>query len=364
MTGEFLHFAFNDEQEMMRDTVRRFLADACPETLVRSVLEGRTAFAAELWRGMAELGLLGITIAEERGGAGMGAVEQCILAEELGRVLAPVPSVSTLYLAPELLRMAGSEEQQAKWLPPIAAGEMVCAIATIDVADNPCVVAGGKLSGQKMLVADAMLADLVIVEADGSLYIVDCRGAEVRAAALEVIDPSRPHGSLTFEQAGAEPLGSAGEGADWLAAARDRAAVYLAFEQIGGAKAALEKASAYALERHAFGRPIGSFQAVKQLLADMFVSLELARANARHACWILASGAPGLQAAAARAHLSASAAFRHCASDTIQVHGGAGFMWETSPHLFYRRSETLARALSGPRVWEKRLVKALEELAA
>jgi alkylation response protein AidB-like acyl-CoA dehydrogenase len=194
-----------------------------------------------------------------------------------------------------------------------------------------------------------------------SLFLVDLRGQGVARAPLQTIDPSRGHARLDFAGAAAEPLGPAGEGWSILERVFDRAAVLTAFEQIGGADRALEMARDYALERMAFGRPIGSFQAIKHMLADMYVSATLARSNAYFGAWALSTGAAELPEAAAAARVSATQAFQQCAKNNIQAHGGMGFTWAFDCHLFYRRSNLLAVNLGGQGQWENKLIARLRE---
>jgi alkylation response protein AidB-like acyl-CoA dehydrogenase len=223
-------------------------------------------------------------------------------------------------------------------------------------------VAGGKLSGAKCPVMDGGCADLAIVvaheEQDTSptLFLVGLGSAGVRRDPVQVVDPSRKHARLTFEGAPAERLGPRGEGLGILSKTLDHAAVLMAFQQVGGAERALEMARDYALQRVAFGRPIGSFQAIKHMLADMLVSLTLARANACYAAWALESGSAELPVAAAAARVSATEAFQHCSTNNIQLHGGIGFTWQFDAHLFYRRSNLLALSLGSQSLWEAKLV--------
>ena len=216
--------------------------------------------------------------------------------------------------------------------------------------------------------ADGDIADFAIVaartapgndERGVSLFIVDLKGAGVTAEAVQTIDPTRSHAKITFSGAAADPLGAAGEGWSIINAVFDRAAILTAFEQVGGADRALEMARDYALERMAFGRPIGSFQAVKHMLADMYVSATLARSNCYYGAWALSTGAAELGEAAATARVSATQAFQHCAKNNIQVHGGMGFTWAFDCHLFYRRSNLLALNLGSLSVWEDRLIDRL-----
>lgn len=367
-----MNFDFSDESRLLRDQARRFLAERCPLRLVRAALDAPPAEAEALWRDMAGLGWLGATLPEARGGAGLGAEALCVLAEELGRALAPVPFLSGICLAAEAIARAGSPAQQAAWLPRLAAGEARAAFALAEGSGEPGPGAirarfrNGRIEGVKLPVADGMAAEVAVVVAQAEdgvvLALVDLSGADlsgVERSPLAMIDPSLPHASLTFRAAPAERL-PGGAGWDAVAGLLDRAAVPAAFAAVGGAAAALEMAVAYAKERHAFGRPIGSFQAIKHKLADVYVAVELARSNAYYACWALERDAGALPLAAATAKVSADAAFFLAAKENIQTHGGIGFTWEADPHLFYRRAALLAHALGGPRSWKERTVSALE----
>ncbi len=178
--------------------------------------------------------------------------------------------------------------------------------------------------------------------------------------AVETIDPSRSHARIGFENTPAEPLGASGDGERLLRRVQDRAAVLFAFEQVGGAQRSLEMARDYALQRYAFGRPIGSFQAIKHKLADVYVATELARSNAYYGAWALARDAPELPLAAAAARISASEAYFLAAKENIQVHGGMGYTWEFDCHLYYRRAKLLSLALGSTRLWKDRLITQLE----
>ncbi|HEY5009235.1 MAG TPA: acyl-CoA dehydrogenase family protein, partial [Caulobacteraceae bacterium] len=192
------------------------------------------------------------------------------------------------------------------------------------------------------------------------LYLVDLNGAGVERQTLKTLDPTRGVAKLTFSGASAERLGPAGEGAALAEAVMDRAAVLLAFEQLGGADRSLEMAKAYALERYAFGRQIGSYQAIKHKLADIYVKNELARSNAYYGAWALNAGAAELPVAASAARVAASEAFWFASKENIQTHGGMGFTWEVDAHLYYRRSRQLALVAGAPAVWKERLVSQLE----
>jgi alkylation response protein AidB-like acyl-CoA dehydrogenase len=190
-----------------------------------------------------------------------------------------------------------------------------------------------------------------------SLFVVDLSGPGVNRESLETIDPSRSYARITFDGAPAEPLGAEGDGWRIAEQVMDRAAILTAFEQVGGADRALEMARDYALDRMAFGRPIGSFQAIKHLLADMYVSATLARSNCYYGAWALASSAAELPIAAATARVSATQAFQHCAKNNIQTHGGMGFTWAFDCHLYYRRSNALALSLGSLSTWEDLLIE-------
>jgi acyl-CoA dehydrogenase len=366
-----MNLEFSSEQKQLGEQARRFLADKCPPAAVRAVLEGDQTYDAGLWKAMADLGYLGVAIPEQYGGLGLGYLELCVIAEELGRALAPVPFSSSVFLATEFLLAAGSDAQKEAWLPKLASGE---AIGTFAYAEGPGVVtpksirlsvSGGKLSGSKTAVPDGLIADVAVVAArtgaDISLFLVDLKGAGVSRQAVNTIDPSRGHAEIVFDNAAAEPLGAAGEGWDLISRVFDRAAVLTAFEQIGGADRALEMARDYALDRMAFGRPIGSFQAVKHMLADMYVSATLARANGYYGAWALSADSPELPQAAASARISATQAFQHCAKNNIQVHGGMGFTWAFDCHLYYRRANLLAVNLGGLSSWENALIERMKK---
>jgi len=366
-----MNFDFSDDQKQLRDQARKFLTEKCPPKAVRAVLDGKAAYDKELWKGLAEMGFLGVAIPEEFGGAGAGHLELCVIAEEMGRALAPVPFSSTVYLAAEALLIAGSDAQKRKWLPKIASGEAIGTLALFEGTGNPSPKAiklaanGGTLNGVKKPVADGALADLAVVAArtgssgrenDISLFLVDMKGGGVEVKELTNLDPTRGQAEVAFKNCKAEALGPSGEGWSILSQVLDRAAVLTAFEQVGGADRALEMGRDYALDRIAFGRPIGSFQAVKHILADMYVSATLARSNCYYGAWALSTNAGELPEAAAAARISATQAFQHCAKNNIQVHGGMGFTWEFDCHMYYRRANAVALGLGSLSYWEDALI--------
>ena len=359
-----MNFDFSDDQKFLKNEARKFLEAQCPTSRVRKVLdEDAKSFDEDLWKAVGEQGWLGAAIPEEYNGLGLGRLELCVIAEELGRAVAPIPFASTVYFLAEGIMLAGSDEQKAYLLPRIAAGEVIGAMA---VSEGPGVttastlqatVEGGKLNGVKLPVTDGDIATvaLVLAKENGKpgLYLADLTDPSATCEALKTLDPTRDAARLTFKDAPVRRLGEIGQGFELLEQINDRAAVLLAFEQCGGADRCLEMAKAYALERYAFGRVIGSYQAIKHKLADIYVKNELARSNAYYGAWALNTDAPELPVAASAARIAGS-------EENIQTHGGIGFTWEMDCHLHYRRSRQLSLVAGAPRVWKERLVSQLE----
>ncbi len=361
-----MNFDFSEDLNLLRDEARKFLAEQCPTKSVRRILEGEAPFDRALWQQVAQMGWLGAAVPEAYGGAELGHEGLCVLAEELGRAIAPIPFASSVYLATEAILAYGSDAQKQHYLPKLAAGELIGCLAIAEGTDNPRAaavtarLADGKLSGTKWPVADGSIADFAVVVARDAqdriaLALVDLSSAGVTRATLKTIDPTRDQARIEFQGAAAELLGTPG---DWstVQALLDRAAVLLAFEQVGGAQACLEMATSYAKERIAFGRPIGSFQAIKHKLADVYTATELARSNAYYGAWALATNAPELGLAAAAARVAGIDAFHLASKENIQTHGGMGFTWELDCHLFYRRAKMLALTLGSARHWKNLLV--------
>ncbi len=366
-----MNFDFSDDQKFLKSEARKFLEANSPTTRVRKVLDDEAKpYDEALWKAVAEQGWLGAAIPESHGGLGLGHLELCVIAEELGRVVAPIPFASTVYMLAEAVMLAGSEAQKAELLPKIAAGEVIGALATsegpgpITAGGINATVSDGKLSGAKVPVTDGDIATvgLVLAKEGGKpgLFLVDLTGAGVTREPVKTLDPTRDAAKLTFAGAKAERLGAAGEGLALLEQILDRAAVLISFEQCGGADRCLEMAKDYALERYAFGRVIASYQAIKHKLADMYVKNELARSNAYYGAWALNTGASELPVAASAARIAGSEAFWFASKENIQTHGGIGFTWEMDCHLYYRRSRQLSLVAGAPRVWKERLVSQLE----
>ncbi|WP_420561315.1 acyl-CoA dehydrogenase family protein [Tepidicaulis sp.] len=369
-----MNFDFSDDQKMLKEQVSKFLSDKCGYDVVRRVLESDELYAEDVWKGLVEMGLTGTAIPEEYGGLGLGALELCVVAEELGRVAAPVPFSSSVFLATEAIKLAGSEEQKQKYLPKLAAGEIIGTLAMAEGTNAPsprtvkASLKGGKLTGTKMPVPDGEIADIavVLVNTGGSgdkalsLAIVELNGSGISKEQLKTIDPTRGHAALKFDGAAAELMGAEGEGWDLVRRVLDGAAVWTAFEQVGGAETAMWMARDYALERYAFGRQIGSYQAIKHKLADMYVKIELARSNSYYGAMMLNDNGAELIEAAAAARISATQAYIYAAQENIQTHGGIGYTWEANTQFFYRRAKLLALSLGSPLYWRERLVTQLE----
>lgn len=359
-----MNFDFSEEQRELQTQTRRFLSDQCPTSRVRDVLEGDEPFARDIWSSMAEMGLQGAAIPEEYGGVGFGYLELCVIAEEIGRATAPVPFSSSIYLAAEAILQSGSDVQKETYLPKLASGESIGTLAFAEgmgrcTADN-CTTTfeGGKVSGTKIPVPDGDCADFAIVVTQGGLVIVDLNGEGVSREVVNTVDPTRSHATITFANAPGELLGDGG--CEALDVVLNRAAILMAFEQIGGASVSLEMAVQYSKERYAFGRAIGSYQGLKHKMADMYVKNELARSNAYFGAWALSVDADELPLAAAGARVAATDAYLYASKENIQIHGGIGFTWEYDAQFYYRRAKLLSLALESPMVWKDKLVSAME----
>ena len=372
-----MNFDFSDDQKLLRDQARKFLFDKCDRKSVRTILDDdQLHYHKELWSQISEMGWTGTAIPEEYGGLGLGMLELCVIAEELGRSLAPTPFSSSIYLFAEFIKNYGSEDQKKKFLPSIASGEKIGTFALSETNGTPkpsnvkTKFLSGKINGYKSPVSDGESADYLIIAANSddkgnrnslSLYIVDLHENGVNKTSLETIDPTRPACSINFENVKAELLGEQGMAWDMTENIHNRAAVLYSFEQVGGAQVSLDEAKKYSMERFAFGRQIGSFQALKHKMADMYVKIELARSNAYYGAWALSTDSNELPVAAAGARVSASDAFNYAAKENIQIHGGVGFTWDYDCHLFYRRSKLLSLNIGSTRQWKENLISNLEK---
>ncbi len=366
-----MNFEFSEEQNLLREQARGFLSDSCSMKVVRAALEADAPFDPALWQKVAEMGWTAAVIPEEYEGLGLSYLELSVIADELGRAVAPLPFSSSVYLATEAILAYGSPEQKQSFLPRLASGEL---IGTFAVAEGPgrtsaaslTTTGGSTVTGSKIAVPDGDVANFAVVVAqsaqgDGaSLYLVDLEDKGVEREVVSTIDPTRSHANLKLDGATAELLGKEGEG--WAAKENlfNRAAILYAWEQVGGADTALEMAKEYAMGRYAFGRPIASYQAIKHKLADMYVNNTLARSNCYYGAWALNTNAPELPLAAATARVSAIQAYYYASKENIQTHGGMGFTWEFDCQFLYRRSKQLSLVVGSEAEWQDRLVTALE----
>ncbi len=357
-----MNFAFSAEQEEIRTTLRGFLEDRLPLTQTRRAMVGDAGYDRADWDALAmELGLSALTIPERFGGAGLGSVELTAVMEELGRSLVSVPFFSTVALAATAIRELGSESAQARWLPQIASGALVATLAVTESAGRwdeggirtTTQSRGDRvlLDGTKDFVTDGASADLLLVVArEGNafgVFAVTGTSDGLSREALSSLDPTRPLCRIGLDSAEAERIGPA---VDWsqIQSVLDLACAALTAEQVGAADRALEMATDYARVREQFGRPIGSFQAIKHKCADMLLRVEAARAAAYYAGWTADADRSSLRMITSIAKADVSEAFLHVAEENLQIHGGLGFTWEQDPHLYLKRARSTHVLLGDP----------------
>jgi alkylation response protein AidB-like acyl-CoA dehydrogenase len=350
-----MNFAFTEEQDELRKTVRQFLDAKSPETAVREQMETEDGFDPAVWAQMGEqLGLQGLIIPEEFGGSGYGYVELGIVLEEAGRSLLCAPFFSTVVLAANTLIHSGDDAAKAAHLPGIASGETIATLAFTEPSgkwdESGITLAATKsgdswtLDGTKSFVIDGNTASLIIVAARTSagvtLFTVDGDAAGLTRTALSTMDQTRKQSKLEFSGTPATILGAEGEGWTILSRVLDLAAVGLAAEQVGGAQKVLDMAVEYAKVRVQFGRPIGSFQAIKHKCADMLLEVESAKSAAYYGLWCAAELNDELPSVASLAKAYCSEAYFHATAENIQIHGGIGFTWEHPAHLYFKRAKS------------------------
>lgn len=344
-------YRFSDEQAQLRSAVKKFSADHFSEEKVRQLMESDPPFDPKVWARLGgELGVLGLSVPEADGGVGGTLVDQAVAVEELGARLACGPLFGTVYLAIPALVAAPAGAARDELLGDLIEGRRTAAVAVKDRAgvfdaDGVAVTAAGeKLSGSVNQVVDGGIADVLLVAARGSdgvaLYAVDSGTAGMQRTPLATLDLTRSEANVTFSDAPAQLIAGAEETTRILDHALQVGAALLAVEQVGAAQHLLDLSVEYAKSRLQFGRPIGSFQAVKHRLADLLVDVEHARSAAYHAIWALSDGSDDPALASSIAQAVCSAALTHVATDTIQVHGGIGFTWEHQAHLYYKRAAT------------------------
>jgi alkylation response protein AidB-like acyl-CoA dehydrogenase len=353
-----MHFAFTEDQELLRTTARDVFRELSPMSTVRKVIEEPAGYSKALWQRMANLGWLGLTVPETYGGAGLSFVDLVPLLEEMGRALVPSPFLSTLQGTLAVL-LAGSEADKLALLPAVCEGRCILTLAvtesagTEEAADINCRAkkdgAGFRLSGPKAFVADAAVADKFVVlaredapgDAGLSWFIVERGAAGTGLTALTSMDQTRRLANLSLEGTPAQRLGAAGRGfASWQQV-RDRVLVALSADAVGGMEAALNASVEYVKQRVQFGRPVGVHQAVKHRCALMLVELEAARSITYYAAWSIGEASPQQSMLCAMAKARATDAYRKITMDNIQNHGGVGFTWEYDCHLFYKRAKAM-----------------------
>ncbi len=350
-----MNFAFSEEQEELRTAVRRFLQEKSPETEVRRLMETEDGYDPAVWSQMADqLGLQSLTVPEEYGGSGFSYVELIVVLEEMGNVLLCAPFFSTVALATNALLTSGDEQAKKDLLPGLASGQTIGTLAITEDNgrwdfDGIALAAresGGTwtLDGHKSFVIDGHTANLILVvgrtPAGLSLFAVDGDAAGLTRTSLPTMDQTRKQARLVFESTPARLIGTDGGAAEGLTKTLDLAAVALAAEQVGGAQHCLDSSVDYAKNRIQFGRPIGSFQAIKHKCADMLLEVESAKSAAYYAGWAAAEDSDELPVVASLAKSYCSEAYFHAAAENIQIHGGIGFTWEHDAHLYFKRAKS------------------------
>lgn len=351
-----MNFDLSDEQKMLAEAARGLLTERSSYDRLRMLIDSGLDWDDALWSELATMGFLGANIPEEFGGVGLTELDLGVISEELGRANAAVPFFSSIVLAADAIRLAGSDEQKARWLPQLASGEAIGCLAYAEGAGDAhgnIEFRDGKLRGFKAPVADAGAAVIaIVILGNGSMAIVALDQPTVMLTRLESFDELRPHYRIDFDGALAEPMPVAG----MVETLFDRAAVQAGFEGAGAAQACLEMARDYAMERQIFGRSLASYQAIKHKLAEIAIAIELARSNAYFGGWATANAPEELPGAAAAARLTAIAAFESAARENLQVHGGIGYTFEANCHFYYRRERTLALSLGNREYWSERLI--------
>jgi len=379
-----MNFGFNEEQELLRSTARKFFDNECASETVRRLMDGPEGMTPELWKKIAEQGWTGLIFPDEHGGMGLGFVDLVVLMEEMGRSVVPGPFFSTVLLGGLAIREAGTEAHRKAWLPRISSGEARATLAwmepsaelgaggiTLEAAARG---AGFTLNGTKLFVHDAHTADVIVVAArtatgkspeEGvSLFLVPKGTPGLSVTLLPTMDQTRKLCEVGLKDVavGAEALmGEAGSAWTPLARVIDRATVALCAEMCGGAQKVLEMTVEYAKIRQAFGRPIGSYQGVKHKAADMLVDVENSKSITYYAAWAMDEGVPEGQLAVSMAKAYVSDAFRRVSGAGIQLHGGIGFTWEHDLHLYFKRAKG-SEFTFGDATWHRERVAQLVNL--
>lgn len=354
-----MQFGLSESQQMLKDTARKFFAGECPIAAVRKSIETETAHDPGLWAKLIEQGFVGVITPEEYGGMGLGNVELVLLMEEAGYALLPGPFFSTVALAGAVIDACAKPEQKKKYLTQVASGQARATIALVEAAGSwdpaslQIGVSGSKLTGTKLFVTDAALADFIVVVARDGVFVVEARATGLIIKPMKGMDLTRKIYSVEFKNTPAELLGNA----SGLAKALDVATAALCAEMVGGMQRTLELTVAYAKTRKQFGKPIGIFQAVQHDCADMYLETESSRSAAYYAAWALEENTEDAATAVSVAKTYASDAARTVGNRGIQVHGGMGFTWENDLHLYYRRAKASETMLGDAAFHRERIAK-------
>jgi alkylation response protein AidB-like acyl-CoA dehydrogenase len=361
-----MQFGLSESQQILKHTANKFLAGECAMAEVRRLIDTPTAYDPELWAKLAGQGFLGVTIPEEYGGMGLGAVELILFMEEAGHAHLPGPFFSTVALAAPVIESVASPEQKKKYLSKIAAGDARATLAAVeangswDPADVEMSAISGKLTGTKLFVTDAGVAEFIVVIARNGVFLVEGKAPGLRIEPMNGLDLGRKIYALEFSDTPAEKLGRT----DGLDRALAIAATALSAELVGGMQRTLEITVAYAKTRKQFGKPIGIYQAVQHQCSDMYLETESSRSATYYAAWALQENAPDASVAVAIAKMYSSDASRTVGNRGIQVHGGMGFTWENDLHLYYRRAKASETMLGDATFHRERIARLVIDGAA
>jgi alkylation response protein AidB-like acyl-CoA dehydrogenase len=361
-----MQFGLSESQEILKDSARKFFAGECPIAEVRRLMETNTVYDAALWSKLAQQGYTGIIFPEEYGGVGLGKVELILLMEEAGRALLPGPFFSTVALAGATIDALGTPEQKKKYLSPICHGEARSTIAILEsgaswnLADIRMTATDGKLTGGKLFVTDAAVANFLLVVARNGVFVVDTRSAGLAISPMAGMDFTRKLYAVQFHNTPVEKLGETSA----LSKPLGVATAALAAEMVGGMQRTLDITVEYAKTRKQFGKPIGIFQAVQHQCADMYLETESARSAAYYAAWALEENSSDAAAAVSIAKMYASDASRTVGNRGIQIHGGMGFTWENDLHLYYRRAKSSETAFGDATFHRERIAQLVIDAGA
>jgi alkylation response protein AidB-like acyl-CoA dehydrogenase len=379
-----MNFGFNEEQELLRSTARKFFDNECTSETVRKLMESPEGMTPDLWKKLAEQGWLGLIVPDEYGGMGLGIVDLVVLMEEMGRAVVPGPFFSTVLLGGLAILEAGTDGQKKAWLPKLASGDARAALAWMEPSADlgargitlPATAKGGghTLNGTKLFVQDAHTADVLVVavrtatgktsEEGISLFLVPKGSSGMTVTLLPTMDQTRKLCEVAFKDVAVGPealMGQAGSGWAPLARVIDKATVGLCAEMCGGAQKVLDMTVEYAKIRQAFGRPIGSYQGVKHKAADMLVDVENSKSITYYAAWAMDEGVAEGPLAVSMAKAYVSDAYRRVSGLGIQLHGGIGFTWEHDLHLYFKRAKG-SEFTFGDATWHRERVAQLVSL--